>query len=297
MRYKHNVVDLDYNGFTFYGAVLRTDDYSPDLRGLMQFKHMSTQAFLRRFIHRYGEINTVLVFTALLIALVVAIIVTLQWIQHGTVDTAGLSGPILLTALVGGVVLYHFIALVSQLDRSEGKLRALSMMDDLTDVFNRRYIIEQVEKELAKTARYGTIFSVLAVDIDNFRKINEKHGHLAGDAVLQAMANTCMNNLRAMDIFARFSGEQFMFMIPEADKTDVATFAEKIRQALENTPVVYDREEIRFTVSIGVKICDARAGSLESVLNAADDAVAEAKKRGRNCIVIYEDGVPIAKTR
>src|SRR5688500_1123072 len=104
MRYKHNVVDLDYNGFTFYGAVLRTDDYNPDLRGLMQFKHMSTQAFLRRFIRLYGEINTVLVFTALLITLVVAIVVTMTWIQQGTVDTAGLSGPILLTALLGGVV-------------------------------------------------------------------------------------------------------------------------------------------------------------------------------------------------
>ena len=72
-------------------------------------------------------------------------------------------------------------------------------MDDLTDVYNRRFFIEQVEKELAKTVRYGTVFSILAVDIDHFKKINERHGHFAGDAVLQAMANTCMNNLRAMD--------------------------------------------------------------------------------------------------
>jgi diguanylate cyclase (GGDEF)-like protein len=215
----------------------------------------------------------------------------LDWWRHGAVDTSALSVPVMLAALLGAALFYHFISLISQLDRSEEKLRALSMMDDLTDVYNRRFFIEQVEKELAKSERYDTVFSIIAVDIDEFKKINESHGHFAGDAVLQATANTCMNNLRAMDIFARFSGEQFMFLIPEADKTDVVTFASKIRGALENTPVVYDRDEIRFTASIGVKICDAETGSLESVLNAADDAVAEAKKRGRNCVVIYDDVV------
>jgi diguanylate cyclase (GGDEF)-like protein len=289
MRYKQDVFDLDYNGFTFFGAVLRTDDYGPEPAALVQFRNMSTQSFIRRFIRRYGEINTVLVFTALLITLVIAIIVALGWWRHGAVDSAALSMPVMLTALIGSVVLYHFIALISRLDRSEEKLRALSLMDDLTDVYNRRFFIEQIEKELAKAMRYGTVFSVLAVDIDHFKQINERHGHFAGDAVLQAAANTCMNNLRAMDIFARFSGEQFMFLIPEADKTDVATFAGKILKALVNTPVVYDHAEIQFTASIGVKICDSHSGSLESVLKAADDAVAEAKQRGRNCVVIYDD--------
>ncbi len=295
MRYKQDVFDPGFNGFTFFGAVLRTDDYGQAPTALVQFRHMSTQAFIRRFIRRYGEINTVLVFTALLITLVIAIVVGLGWWRHGTVDSSVLSAPIMLTALIGSVVFYHFISLISRLDRSEEKLRALSIMDDLTDVYNRRFFIEQVEKEVAKAVRYGTVFSVLAVDIDQFKRINEQHGHFAGDAVLQATANTCMNNLRAMDIFARFSGEQFMFLIPEADKTDVATFAGKILKALENTPVVYDHAEIRFTASIGVKICDSQTGSLESVLKAADDAVAEAKQRGRNCVVIYDDLVEPAR--
>lgn len=289
MRYKQgiNSFDLDFPGFTFYGAVLRTDDCGPG--ALMPFKHMNTQAFIRYFIRRYGEINTVLVFTALLTALVALLVIAADWLRYRAVDTSDLPVPVMLTALIGAVVFYHFIALISRLDRSEEKLRALSIMDDLTDVYNRRFFIEQVEKELAKARRYGAVFSILAVDIDHFKKINERHGHFAGDAVLQAAANTCMNNLRAMDIFARFSGEQFMFLIPEADKNDVAGFSGRILHALENTPVVHNREEIRFTVSIGVKICDARTASVESVLKAADDAVAEAKKRGRNCVVIYDD--------
>ncbi|HEY3487987.1 MAG TPA: GGDEF domain-containing protein [Gammaproteobacteria bacterium] len=241
-----------------------------------------------RFIRRYGELNTVIVSTLLLIAVIVAVITVAGRLEYKAVNFA-----IAATLLIGPFVLYHFISLISRLDRSEEKLRALSIMDDLTDVYNRRYFIEQVEKELAKAGRYGTVFSILALDIDHFKKINEQYGHYAGDAVLQAMANTCMNNLRSMDIFARFGNEQFMFLVPEADKTDVATFARKILEAVENTPVVYNRKEIRFTVSIGVKICDA-AGSLESLLKAADEAVAEAQRRGRNCIVIYDDEAALA---
>lgn len=293
MRYKQGLhsFDLDFPGFTFYGAVLRTDDYDSAPRDFVQFRHMNAQAFIRHFIRRYGEINTVLVFTAVLIALVAGVIAGLDWLRYRSVDPSSLSAPIMLSALIGSVVFYNFITLISQLDRSEEKLRALSIMDDLTDVYNRRFFIDQVEKELAKAVRYGTVFSILAVDIDHFRKINESHGHFAGDAVLQAVANTCMNNLRAMDIFARFSGEQFMFLIPEADKSDVAAFAGRVLRALENTPVVFDHEEIRFTASIGVKICDANTGSVESMLKAADDAVTEAKQRGRNCVVIYEDRI------
>jgi diguanylate cyclase (GGDEF)-like protein len=222
---------------------------------------------------------------------VVAIIAGLYWFRYRSVDPSTMSVPIMLTALIGSVLFYNFITLISRLDRSEEKLRAMSIMDDLTDVYNRRFFIDQVEKELAKAERYGTVFSILAVDIDHFKKINETHGHFAGDAVLQAAAKTCMNNLRALDVFARFSGEQFMFLIPEADKADVAAFSGRILRALENTPVVYDHAEIHFTARMGVKICDANTGSVESVLKAADDAVAEAKSRGRNCVVIYDDTI------
>src|SRR5690349_12252554 len=125
MRYKQDVFDPGFNDFTFFGAVLRTDDYGPAPTALVQFSHMSTQAFIRRFIRRYGEINTVLVFTALLITLVIAIIVGLDWWRHRTVDSSVLFAPIMLTALIGSVVFYHFISLISRLDRSEEKLRAL----------------------------------------------------------------------------------------------------------------------------------------------------------------------------
>src|ERR1044071_4705156 len=98
MRYKQDLhsFDLDFPSFTFYGAVLRTDDYDSMPRGYAQFRHMNAQAFIRHFIRRYGEINTVLVFTAALIALVTGVIAGLDWLRYRSVDTSSLSVPIIL---------------------------------------------------------------------------------------------------------------------------------------------------------------------------------------------------------
>jgi diguanylate cyclase (GGDEF)-like protein len=285
MRQQQDVLGFDLSSFALNeGATLaQAEEVSNNPSRLIW---MSIHALLRRCIRRYGEFKTIAVLTLLLMGVVAGAVALTDLILYQP-DILTIST--LMTLLIGPLILHIFVSLISKLDRSEEKLRALSVMDDLTDVYNRRFFIEQAEKELAKAKRYGTVFSILAVDIDHFKKINDTYGHFAGDTVLQAMANTCMNNLRAMDIFARFGGEEFMFLIPEANKTDVASFAERVLSALENTLVVYNREEIRFTVSIGVKTVDARINSLESLLKAADDALYEAKRRGRNCIVIYDD--------
>lgn len=248
---------------------------------------MNTKAYIRKFIRKYGERVTLVVSTLLLAAMVAGAAALIDLAIHGEVRVEPVIFSTLITLFVAPFILYLFIGLIFQLDRSEEKLKALSIMDDLTDVYNRRYFLEQAEKEMAKAVRYGTVFSILAVDIDHFKKINDTYGHFAGDAVLRAMSNTCMNNLRTMDIFARFGGEEFMFLIPESDKIDVPAFAEKVLHALERTEVVYEKNTIRFTVSIGVKTFDASTLSMEGLLKDAEDALFEAKRRGGNCVVIY----------
>ena len=240
------------------------------------------------FIRNNGVYKAVAVSTMLLVALVALISVIIDFVVHKTVHPDPIYFSTLITLLTGPFVLHIFISLIMQLDRSEEKLRALSIMDDLTDVYNQRFFLEQAEKEFSKARRYGSVFSVLAVDVDHFKGINDTYGRLAGDTVLQAMANTCMNNLRTMDFFARFGGEEFMFLLPESDKIDVDAFACKVLTALENTAVVYEAQEIRFTVSIGVKVFDHVTRSLDSMLKDADEALYEAKRNGRNCIVVCD---------
>ncbi len=251
--------------------------------------------YIRKFIRQHGEYKSAAIGTLALLLLVISLTILLHLLFATVIDADPIYYPVVVAALIGPVTLFLFVRLISQLDRSEDKLKALSVMDDLTDVYNRRFFIEQAEKELAKVQRYGTIFSILALDVDHLKDINNKYGHSAGDMVLQTLANTCMNNLRTMDIFARYDAEEFAFLIPESDKINVVAFAEKVLHAIEHTIVVFDRREIRFTVSMGVKTFDGAVSSLDAMLKEVDEAVYEAKRRGRNCIVVCDaERPPIA---
>ncbi|MBN1378522.1 MAG: GGDEF domain-containing protein [Gammaproteobacteria bacterium] len=249
---------------------------------------MNINAYICNFIRHHGKLRTVVAGTLLLVLLVAMLTIVAELVLFQALRSEPVYYAVLITFLSGPLILYLFVNLISQLEQSEGKLLALSIMDDLTDVYNRRYFLEQTEKELAKAQRYGTIFSILVVDVDHLKRVNETFGHSAGDAVLQSLANTCMNNLRTMDIFARLGGEEFAFLIPESDKTNVVAFAKKVLDAMEDTVVVFDHQEIHFTVSIGVKAFDDATQSLDAMLKDADDALEEAKRRGRNCIVVCD---------
>jgi diguanylate cyclase (GGDEF)-like protein len=244
--------------------------------------------YIRSFIRHHGGIKTVAVGTVMLLLPVLILTVIIDLLLYGTVHSAPVYFAALITLLAGPVILYFFVDLIIQLDRSEEKLRALSIMDDMTDVYNRRYFLEQVDKELAKAQRYGTAFSIVVMDVDHLRQINDDYGYSAGDAVLQSLANTCMNNLRTMDIFARLGDGSFAFMIPEADKTDVIAFAKKVLQAVEETAVGFGQQELRITVSMGMQACDGSSRNLDALLKDALDALDEAKTRGRNCIVVCD---------
>lgn len=243
---------------------------------------------VRQFIRRHGIYKSVLASTVLLVLLVTAVALVIDLLIYQKVNPDPIYFSILLTLLTGPFFLYVFVSLIMQLDQSEKKLRALSIMDDLTDVYNRRYFLELAHKELAKASRYGTIFSLVAADIDHFKSINDGYGHVAGDAILKAMANTCMNNMRNMDIFARYGGEEFMFLIPESDKIDLEAFAERLLSACENTVVKSKNQEIHFTASIGIKSFDPQIRSLDSMLKEVGEALSEAKRSGGNCIVVCD---------
>ncbi len=249
---------------------------------------MNNSDFLKGFIRRHGEIPVIITFTVVSVVAILLVAAAIDWLFYREVHSNSVYFVGFVAVVFMPFIFYAFVRLIRQLDHSEQKLRALSIMDDLTDVYNRRYFIEQAEKEFAKARRYKTVFSIMAINIDRFKEINDEYGHAGGDAVLQALANTCMNSLRASEIFARFGDGEFIFLIPESNRVDVGAFAERILSAVENTVAVGEKCEISFTVSIGIKVFDHNDNSLEALLSAADDALSEAKCRGR-CIVIYDD--------
>ncbi len=163
------------------------------------------------------------------------------------------------------------------------RLREQANRDPLTNMYNRRYFSDMAQKIIALAKRDKEPLSLLMIDIDNFKKINDTYGHSAGDEVIKLLANKLIGLSRESDISARFGGEEFAVILPETDIEHALIFAEKIRIDIEQNRFVYEAGEICFTISIGVdEFNPATDRVIDSSLNRADEALYEAKKSGKN---------------
>lgn len=170
----------------------------------------------------------------------------------------------------------------------ETALRQISDMairDELTGVYNRRYIMERIGEETQRCIRNGSVFTVCLIDIDLFKRINDTYGHLAGDLVLQSVAEAASGALRQTDFFGRFGGEEFIMVLTDTTAEGARITAERVRQKVEQLTFPDISPELRVTVSIGIAEHVRRTEPL-ATFKSADDALYEAKENGRNrCVV------------
>jgi len=162
------------------------------------------------------------------------------------------------------------------------RIREFSFKDDLTGVYNRRYFNQQLRVEIQRAARYQRVLSLLILDIDDFKAINDTYGHLKGDQVLIRMSQVIRSNIRAADILARFGGEEFVVILPELDKPRGVIVAEKLRRLIEREVYVPIRTRLPVTVSVGVSSFPADGQTPEEILEVADQCMYEAKRQGKN---------------
>jgi two-component system, cell cycle response regulator len=175
--------------------------------------------------------------------------------------------------------------LVDEVDERVGQqLYDASTRDALTGLFNRRYFDERLASEVAYAHRHGALLGLVMIDIDHFKKINDTHGHLAGDAMLQAVARKMATLLRAEDVLARYGGEELVIIARGVPREGLRVLAERMRRALHDTSVPYQSHALRATMSAGVATldeCDAHAtGDLLVAL--ADERLYRAKREGRD---------------
>lgn len=173
---------------------------------------------------------------------------------------------------------------LTDLQKANEKLAQLSMTDGLTGISNRRYFDESLEKELRRAERNGHPLSLILLDIDHFKQLNDVHGHLAGDECLRQFAQLLRSMLpRATDLVTRYGGEEFAVILPNTHQESAIHVAEKLRHAIEKMRIKFEGKVISITTSLGV--VSIKTGILiagKNVLNAADNALYEAKKSGRN---------------
>lgn len=196
-------------------------------------------------------------------------------------------------ALANGFGIY-FINHNEQIQRREFsimlQLRRFTDMDMLTGTFNRRCVLEQGQRQFGRARQYGETLSLLLMDLDHFKTVNDTLGHGAGDAVLAAFAERCREVLREADLFGRVAGEEFVVLLPRCDAAQAVEMAEQIRAEVARRPFGTGYSSLSVSVSIGVVQLGDDDRSIESLITRADEALNQAKKGGRNRVCT--SGVP-----
>ncbi len=158
----------------------------------------------------------------------------------------------------------------------------LTTVDGLTQISNKRFFVENLEREIARAHRYQRALSLVMFDLDHFKRINDTYGHLAGDYVLKQLASAVKQKIRREDIFARYGGEEFAIILPEIAQAAALTLAEKVRQLVEDHEFRFENTPIDVTISMGVAGVNSNVRDVDALIKLADEQLYAAKAGGRN---------------
>lgn len=180
-------------------------------------------------------------------------------------------------------------ALQDKVNAKRRELEALSMTDDLTGLFNHRAMQQRLRDEFVRAQRYNEPLSVLMIDVDHFKQVNDRHGHLFGDHVLAELARVIEASVREIDVCARYGGEEFMVILPQTHFTGSLLVAERVWRAVSKHGFQNDGVHHRITISIGISFYpNKNVHGVEQLIGFADEALYQAKRSGRDRICLYQ---------
>ena len=191
------------------------------------------------------------------------------------------------------------VGLAVQNARLHEQTVALSITDALTGVPNRRYLFQQLEAEIARAARFDTPLTMLMIDIDHFKQLNDSAGHSAGDDVLRRVCQLLKHNLRKVDTLARYGGEEFVVLLPQVSRQESLEVAEKLRKSIAEGNLEHGKSQPagRVTISIGVASIPLDATDQAKLVDCADSALYASKRGGRDKVTAYQPGMEAEPTR
>lgn len=185
-----------------------------------------------------------------------------------------------------GDAIYKFLAGSNIESAYHEAIHNMAIQDGMTGIHNKRYFTEFLEREIAVASRHGHPLSLVMFDVDHFKKVNDSHGHLAGDAVLKDLAGRIKPRIRREDLFARYGGEEFACVLPSTALPGAIVFAEHLRTLIEQQPCAFDTMQIPFTISLGVTVLHKETGvDSATLIKRADENLYAAKRGGRNRVV------------
>nr|WP_259371975.1 GGDEF domain-containing protein [Caldimonas mangrovi] len=187
---------------------------------------------------------------------------------------------------------YAVLKLLYELESSRQQIRQLAITDELTGSYNRRYFMEVAEVELLRARRYGVPMSLILIDADHFKRVNDTHGHQCGDALLRQIALACRDSLRGTDVIARLGGEELIVLLPQTGLAGALTMAERIRERVAQLAIQWREQKVEATVSLGVAALRADTPTLDALIHEADIALYDAKRSGRNRVCSWNADRP-----
>jgi diguanylate cyclase (GGDEF)-like protein len=165
-----------------------------------------------------------------------------------------------------------------------GELQRLAIIDDLTGIYNRRHFFQVAHLEFERARRYNRALSIIMLDIDHFKEVNDQFGHLVGDQVLRVVTERCSQIIRETDVLGRYGGEEFILLVPETGLEGVKQLAERLRVAISETPIEARGKTVQVTASIGLAGLTLDCIDLDQLVSMADEALYLAKNIGRNAV-------------
>ncbi len=240
----------------------------------------------RHWVVRIGLLRSIVI--VVIVSTVASIFLTflVAWIL-GDLNAESLLHVLMYTTtlplIISGPVALPFMRILFHLDMLENEMRQLASIDSLTGVLNRRLFLSQAQQYTQFARREYMAFSIILMDLDDFKMINDTYGHDCGDRVLKNIGDTINNTLRESDFAGRFGGEEFAFLLPNTKKEAAMHFIDRLQQNIRNAPVFYDGTEISVTASMGV--VDYIPGvntDLRTLIHLADQAMYEAKRSGKD---------------
>jgi two-component system cell cycle response regulator len=205
---------------------------------------------------------------------------------NGTfLNDAPLLGPELLSngdRVKVGSTIFRYLSGADVESQYHEEIYKLTIIDGLTQAFNARYLYESLEREMTRSRRHDRPLSVAMFDIDFFKRINDVHGHLAGDYVLKELARIVQQRIRRDEVFARYGGEEFAILLPETALEGAVALCETLRQRVEEHTFAFQDDPIRVTISMGVVQMNEPDKSASELIKRADELLYEAKRGGRN---------------
>ena len=241
--------------------------------------------------HRWGLLAVVGVVTLLSVAAsaFIAYGVT-YWALDGSMGRDSWMITVLCPLFIAPGVSWAMFAVMKALYLTQDRLHELTVRDGLTQLHNRRYFMQALADELERVRRYGGPLSVAMIDIDDFKQVNDRHGHGSGDDVLCSVARNCSAVLRQTDVFARIGGEEFALLLPQTEMAAALVLFERVRKTVAAHTVPVEGQGVGVTVSIGVVGVDASAPPWSEVLRAVDQALYQAKREGKDRVVARSVG-------